>query len=81
MIHIKDDLVFCDECFEYNIPDEELYDGTNSSLIYFNVYSYQGICATHGIILNGPSVCRMCEENDDIKNGLINRPTHEKKNT
>ena len=26
-IHIKCALDFCDECTEYNIPDEEIYDG------------------------------------------------------
>ena len=41
MIHIKCALVFCDECTEYNIPDEELAVGPNSSPIRFIVYTYQ----------------------------------------
>ena len=31
------------------------------------------------LIPNVPSVCRSCEENDYIKNGLIKSPTHVKK--
>ena len=58
MINIKCDLVFFDECTELNIPSNELYGGQNASLIHFNVYTYQGVCATHGIITNGPSLCR-----------------------
>ena len=76
MIHIKCDLVFCDEFPDYNIPHEELCDGSNSTIIHFSVYTYQYICATHRIIPNGPSVCRLCEENDDINNCLTNRPTY-----
>ena len=34
------------------------------------------ICETHGILKYGPIVCRICEENDDVKNGIIKRPTH-----
>ena len=64
---------------EYNIPDEELDDGHNDSLKHFSVCTYQGRCETHGIIPNGPSVCRICEENDGIKNGLIKSPTYRKK--
>ena len=81
MIHIKCDLGFCDECPEYNIIDEEIDDGTNDSIINFSVYTYQGICTTYGIITNGLSVCILCEENDDIKNGLIKRPKYGKINT
>ena len=40
---------------------------------------YQGRCATHVIITNGPSVCRSREENYDINNGLIKRPIYCKK--
>ena len=61
MIHIKFALDFCDVYPEYNNPDKELYDGPNASLIYFIVYAYQVRCATHGIIPNGPSLCRICE--------------------
>ena len=71
-------MFFCDECSEYNITNEEQYDVSNSSIIHFSVYIYQGRCATHGIIPNAPSVCRLCEEDDDIKNGLIKRPTYGK---
>ena len=57
------------------IPDEELDYVPNSSFIHFGIYTYQGICAKHSIIPNGPSLCRICEENDDIKNGIIKSPT------
>ena len=78
MIHIKCDLCFCDKWDEYNIPDEKLNNGPNPSSINFNVYIYQVICATHGIVPNVRSVCRICEENDDIKNGILNNPTYGK---
>ena len=58
MIHIKCALGFCDVFPEYNIPDEELYDGPNDSIVRFIVYNYQVRCATHRIIQNRPSVCR-----------------------
>ena len=80
MIHIKCDLGFFVECPEYIIPDEVLYDGPNSLIIHFSVYTYQGRCSTHGIIPNRPSACILCEENGDINNGLIKRPTYGKKN-
>ena len=67
MIHIKCALGVCDECPEYNIPDEELDDGPNVSLLHFIVYNYQGRCAAHAKISNVPSVHIVCEENDDIK--------------
>ena len=51
---------FCDECPEYIINDEEIYDVPNYSLIYFSVYTKSGGCATHGIITNGTSLCRIC---------------------
>ena len=79
MIRINCDLGFCDQFSEYNIPDEELDDGTNASLIHFSVYIYQERCATNGKNSNRPSVCKICEENDDIKNFLIKRPTYGKK--
>ena len=44
-----------------------------------SVYNYQGRCATLIIIPNGTSVCIICEESDNIKNGLIKRPKYEKK--
>ena len=50
--------------------------GPNDSIIHFSVYIYQLICATHGIIPNGPSVCISCETNNDINNGLINSPKY-----
>ena len=43
------------------------------------IYAYQGRCATRWIITNGSSVCRSCEENYYINNGLIKRPTYGKK--
>ena len=55
------------------------YDGTNSSLIHFRVYTYQGKCATHGMIKNGPILWRICEEKDNINNGQIKRPAYGKK--
>ena len=78
-IHIKCDLVFGDKFPDYSITDEELYDEPNVPLIYFSVYTYQGICATHGIISNVPSVCRVWKGNDDIKYGLTKSPAHGKK--
>ena len=69
-------LGFCDECPKWIIPDKELDDGLNAPLIYFSVYKYQGICAKHGIITNGPTLCILWEEYVDAKNGKINRPTY-----
>ena len=60
-------------------PDEELYVGPNASIIHFNVYINQGRCGTHGIIINVPSVCRLCEEKYDINNGIIKSPRYVKK--
>ena len=51
----------------------------NDSLINFSVYTYQGRCATHGIIPNGPNLCIIFEENDYIENSLIKRPKYVKK--
>ena len=79
MIRIKCALGFCDECPEYNIPSEELDDGPNASIIHFSVYTYQGRCSIHGTIPNVPIVCILCEENYDIKNSPIKRPTYGKK--
>ena len=76
MIHIKCDLSFCDKCPKYNSNDKELDDGPNASIIYSSVYDYQVRCETCGIIANGTNVCRICEENDDMKNFLIKRPTY-----
>ena len=50
VIHIKCALGFCDEFPGYNITDEELDGGPNTSIIHFSVYTYQGRCATHCII-------------------------------
>ena len=58
------------------MSDEELYDGLNAPLIHFSVYTYQGRGAKHVIITNGPNLCKTLETNDDIKNGLIKRPTY-----
>ena len=73
---MKRALGFCDECPKCIIPDKGLYDGPNDPLIHFSVYTYQGRCAKHGIIPNGPTLCKLCEENDDKQKGLINRPTY-----
>ena len=81
IIHIKCDVGFCYECPEYNIIAEEIDDGPNDSIINFSVYTYKGRCTTHGIIKNGLSLCILCEENDDLKNGLVKRPKYEKINT
>ena len=37
------------------------HDWPNNSLFHFSVYIDQGRYKTHNIILNGPSVCRLCE--------------------
>ena len=50
MIHIKCDFLG-DEFTEYNIPNEELYDGQNASLIHFSVYTYQKY-VKHTVYLN-----------------------------
>ena len=65
--------VFCDEYTDYNITNEGLDDEPKASIFHFSEYTYQGRCATHGIIPNRPSVLRSCEENDDIKNSWIKR--------
>ena len=67
---------FFDECTEYIIMDEELYDGPYYLLIHFSVYKYQGRCEKHGIIPNGPTLWKRCKENYYIKNGLIKSLTH-----
>ena len=48
-------------------------------MIHFSVFTYQGRCATHGIITNGPSLYKIREYNDDINNGLFKSPTYVKK--
>ena len=45
-------------------------------MIQFSVYNYWGICAKHGLIINGKNLCKICEANNDIKNGLIKSPTY-----
>ena len=70
---------FCDEWTNYIIPDEELDDEPNALLIYFSVYNSKRRCSTYGIIPNVPSLCRISEEDDAIKNDLINRPKYVKK--
>ena len=59
-------LGFCDTFTKYIIPDEELDDGTNASLIHFYVFTYQGRYIKHGVIPNGLTLCKISEENDDI---------------
>ena len=56
IINIKFALGFCADFPKYNIPDEELDDGTNYSLIHFSVYTYQGRRTKHGIMPNGPTL-------------------------
>ena len=51
----------------------------NAPIIHFSVYTYQGICAKHGIIPNGPTLCKLCEEKYDINNGIIKRSIYGKK--
>ena len=46
---------------EYILPGEELHDGPHYSLIHSSVYNYQVRYATHGIIPNGPILCRIFE--------------------
>ena len=72
-------IFFCDKNSGCNITEEELDDGPNASRINFSLFTYQVRCTTHNIIPNGPSVCRICEENDDINNGIIKRPIYGKK--
>ena len=79
MVNIKCDSSIFDEGPEHIIPDEEKNDGPYALLMHLSVYTYQGICATHGIIKNVTILCRICEDNDDIKNGLIKSPTYIKK--
>ena len=67
---------FFDECPEYDVLEKELDDEQNASSIHFSVYKYQGRYETHVIIPNGPSVCIICECNDDINNVLVKRPTY-----
>ena len=76
---MKYDLNFFDEFPKYMTPDEELDDVPNAPLVHFSVYTYQGRYAKHGIIPNGPTLCKLCEENYDIINGLIKSPTYGKK--
>ena len=59
---MKCDLVFMVQCPRYIIPVEELNDVPNSPLINFSVYTYQLRCAKNGIIPNGPTLCKLCEE-------------------
>ena len=67
IINTKFDLDFCDECTKFIIPYEELYYVPNNPLLHFSVYTYQRRCAKHGIIPKGTTLCKICEENDDIK--------------
>ena len=67
IFHMKRALDFCGECTEYIITDKELDDGPNAPLINFSVYTHQGRFEKHGTIINEPNLCKLCEENDDIK--------------
>ena len=51
----------CDDIPKYIIPDKDLDDVPNSSLVHFSVYTYQGRCAKHGIVLKKPTLCKICE--------------------
>ena len=55
------------------ISDEELGNVPNAPLINISVHTYQGRCEKNGIIPNEPTLCKLSEENSDIKNGLIKR--------
>ena len=48
IINIKCDLFF-DNSPEYNITDKELDYEPNASIMHLSVYTYQRICATHGL--------------------------------
>ena len=63
--------VSCDECPKYIIPDKELDCGPNYPIVSSSVYTHQLRCAKHSIITNGPTLCKICEANDDIKSYLI----------
>ena len=56
IINMKCALGFCYECSEYILPDEELDDGQNDSLVHFSVYTHQLRCAKHSIIPNIPTL-------------------------
>ena len=71
--------IFLNECPKYIIPDEEIYCGTNYPLICFTIYTYQGSCEKHDMIPNGPSLCKLCEDDYDINNGIVKRPTYRNK--
>ena len=78
IIHMECALGFCNECPKYIIPDEKLDDRSNSPLVHFSVYTYQGRCAKYGIIKHVPTLWKICGESDDINNGLIKSPTYGK---
>ena len=61
IINMKCDLCFCDEFPNCIIPDEKLDDGTNNPLVYFGIYTYQGIFSNYGIIPNGPYLWKLCD--------------------
>ena len=79
IIHMECGLGFFDECTMYTIPDKYLDYGKNAPLIHLSVYTYQWICAKHGIIPNGPYLWKIFEEYDDMKNGIIKGTTYIKK--
>ena len=54
--------------------------GPNALIIHFGVYTYQGICETQDINPDEPILSIICEENNEINNGLIKRPAYGKKN-
>ena len=49
----------------------------NWSILVF--CTYQRICTKNGLIINGPTLCKLFGENDDIKNFIIKSPTYRKK--
>ena len=56
-------LRFCDNCPQYNIPDEEQAQGPNAPVIHFTIYTKQSRCAVHGFVPGNPPQCPECMEN------------------
>ena len=81
MIYIKCALGFCYECPEYSIPDKELDDAPNASIIHLSVYIYHRRYSIHGIIQNRPIVCISHEKIYDKNNSIIKSPTYGGKKT
>ena len=49
---------------------------TKFSINSLHFYTYQLIYANQGKFPNVPTLLKPCEENDDINNGLMKRPTY-----